>query len=250
MSETGMSIADIEVFGFRHALMDMRNPKESWDKSDSRFEGSSPYYPPYLGEASVLRQPAPWDIGRVNAPEYPFIGPDDMKLACNLIRGGGAHRKFLREIVIWWTVTIPRAIWQELDTYKVSTVRNSCSTMHKLGSRELVLEDFGDCDINPQTLFELNDMGVCYRGKHAYVDERTGKIYEGVPLLRHMKMRLPESYLQRAGYVFNYEAALKMYYDRHDHRMLEWSGADGICAHIRCLPYMNAFIEAATQQRG
>ena len=250
MSETGMEIDDIEVYGFRHALTDMRNPKESWDKSDSKFEGSSPYYPPYLGEASVPRRPAPWDVGRVTVLEFPYIGPDDMKLALNLIKGGGAHRKFLREIYVWWTITIPRALWQELDTYKVSTVRNSCSTMHKLGSRELVPADFADEDVEPSVLFKLNDMGVCYRGKHAYVDERTGKVYEGVPLLRHMKLQLPESYLQRAGYVFNYESALKMYYDRHDHRMLEWSSADGICAHIRCLPYMNEFIEAAQTQRG
>lgn len=240
MSETGMSIANVRVFGFEPAFRDMRNPKESWDKSDSKFYGESPY-----GHGDT----PPWANG-ARVPEEPYIGVEDMKLACNLIKGGGAHRKFLREIYVWWTITIPRAIWQELDTYKVATVRNSCSTMHKLGSRELVPADFADEDIEPSVLFKLNDMGVCYRGKHAYVDERTGKTYAGVPLLRHMKLQLPESYLQRAGYVFNYESALKMYYDRHDHRMLEWSSADGICAHVRCLPYMNEFIEAAQTQRG
>jgi hypothetical protein len=242
MSETGMSITNVKVFGFEPALTDMRNPKESWDKSDSRFYDDSP-----ISRMDPGARPWPPDM---RVPELPFLGPDDLRLALGLIKGGGAHRKFLREIGIWWTITIPRAIWQELDTYKIATVRNSCSTMHKLGSRELVPSDFADEDIEPSVLFKLNDMGVCYRGKHAYVDERTSKVYEGVPLLRHMKLQLPESYLQRAGYVFNYESALKMYYDRHDHRMLEWSGADGICAHIRCLPYMNEFIEAARTQRG
>jgi len=244
---TGMSITNIKVFGFEPALIDMRNPKESWDLSDSKFYSLSPYH---VSEAGYIQEFPPWDHMQLRVPELPFIGPADLKLACNLIKGGGAHRKFLREIYVWWTVTIPRCLWQELDTYKVSTVRNSCSTMHKLGSRELVPADFADEDIEPSVLFKLNDMGVCYRGKHAYVEERTGKVYEGVPLLRHMKLQLPESYLQRAGYVFNYESALKMYYDRHDHRMLEWSGAYGICAHIRCLPYMNEFIEAAQTQRG
>jgi hypothetical protein len=240
MNDTGMSIQHIRVFGFEPALRDMRNPKESWDRSDSKFYEESPYghgdTPPWPHEARV--------------PENPYVGPEDLKLALSLIKGGGAHRKFLREIEVWWVITIPRAIWQELDTYKVATVRNSCSTMHKLGSRELLPTDFADCDINPQALFELNDMGVCYRGKHPYVDETTGKVYEGVRLLRHMKLRLPEGYLQRAGYKFNYETAIKMYYDRHDHRMREWSDDDCICEHIRMLPYMAQFLEAAAQQRG
>lgn len=256
MSELGMQIInDIEVFGFRAALRDMRNPKESWALSDSKFYDASPYAVG-LGRPGV---PSPW-AGFVNAPECPFIGPLDLELACNLVRGGGAHRKFLREISVWWTFLIPRALWQEQDTYKVGTVRNSCSTMHKLGSRDLTPADFADGDVRHAVLADLNAMGRCYRlwltkaGKDdpaaTYHDPENGRDYCGVPLLRHMKFNLPESYLQRAGYVFNYEAALKMYYDRRDHRMLEWSALGGTCEHIARLPYMDHFLAAAAKQRG
>ena len=255
MSEMGMRIENVEVFGFRAALRDMRNPKESWALSDSKFYDESPYAP------VPGRSGPPW-LPLVNAPERPFIGSVDLELACNLVRGGGAHRKFLREIKIWWTFLIPRALWQEQDTYKVGTVRNSCSTMHKLGSRDLTVADFADGDVRRAVLGDLNDMGRCYRAwlrankagvvdpAATYHDPENGLDYTGVPLLRHMKFNLPESYLQRAGYVFNYEAALKMYYDRHDHRMLEWSALGGTCEHIARLPYMAQFLEAAARQRG
>jgi len=250
MSDLGMLIDNVEVFGFRAALRDMRNPKESWDRSDSTFYELSPYRP-----SSPLNPPWPKNM---TVPECPFIGPNDLKLACNLVRGGGAHRKFLREIGIWWTFLIPRALWQEQDTYKVATVRNSCSTMHKLGHRDLTVADFGDGDVRRAVLADLNDMGRCYRvwlersddPAAVYHDPENGLDYVGVPLLRHMKFNLPESYLQRAGYVFNYEAALKMYYDRKDHRMLEWSALGGTCDRIKSLPYMAEFLEAAARQRG
>jgi len=239
----GMSITNIRVFGFEPAFRDLRNPKESWDRSDSKFYLDSPYN-------ETVSAVEPWDSSRIGAPELPFIGPKDMKLALNLIVGGGAHRKFLREITVWWTITIPRALWQELDTYKVATVRNSCSTMHKLGSRDLTPQDFADEDVSPRVLDGLNEMGVAYRNKQPYTNFVTGRTYEGVPLLRHMKFRLPEGFLQRAGYVFNYETALKMWYDRKDHRMEEWSEPDCICDTIASLPYMKEFIEAMGKMRG
>ena len=243
----GMSITNIRVFGFEPAFRDLRNPKESWDRSDSKFYDDSSYAPGVVSEDST---DPPWDMNGIVAPEYPSIGPKDMKLALNLIVGGGAHRKFLREIMVWWTITIPRALWQELDTYKVATVRNSCSTMHKLGSRDLTASDFADEDIDLQDLADLNAMGLAYRTKEPFTDPHTGKVYEGVPLLRHMKFRLPEGFLQRAGYVFNYETALKMWYDRKDHRMEEWSEPDCICDTIAKLPYMKEFIEAMGKMRG
>jgi hypothetical protein len=258
----GMSITRIRVFGFEPAFTDLRNPKESWALSDSKFYADSPYYP-CVGNTPMQDMKAPWQGPGILVPEWPFIGPADMKLACGLTPGGGAHRKFLREIIVWWTIAIPRALWQELDTYKVSTVRNSCSTMHKLGSRELTVEDFADQDVRRQVLADLNVMGQCYRlwlskaGKDdpaaTYLDPENGKEYRGVKLLRHMKFTLPESYLQRAGYMFSYETALKIYYDRHDHRMEEWSRVDeedGICLTIRKLPYMDQLIEAMGKMRG
>jgi hypothetical protein len=252
VSNTGMRVEHIRVFGFEPAFRDLRNPKESWCLSDSRFYEESPIW-----TGVAVR---PWNGDLIRVPEHPFIGPVDMKLACNLIRGGGAERKFIREISIHLSLLVPRCHWQEQDTYKIGTIRNSCSTMHKLGSRDLTVADFADGDVRRAVLADLNDMGRCYRlwltpaGKDdpaaTYRDPENGLDYRGVPLLRHMKFNLPESYLQRAGYVFNYEAAIKMFYDRRAHRMLEWSGPGGLCEVIQQLPYMDQFLEAAAKQRG
>ncbi len=227
-----MKIENIRVYGFESALHDMRNPKESWDQSDSTF-GSG-----YAG-ATTLH-----DAGIAHV-EYPVIGPKDLNLACRLIKAGTDHRKFVRQIIIWLNSTIPRYIWQEKDTYKVATVRNSCSTMHKLGHRDLTLDDFQDGDVSPTVLSRQNQMGFCYRGKTVYTDHETDTTYEGNDLLIHMKRRLPEGFLQMAGYTFSYETALSMYGSRHNHRMPEWSGPGGICKTLLRLPYFKEFVEAA-----
>jgi hypothetical protein len=240
-----MDITNIHVFGFMPALHAMRNPMESWGKSDSKFYIDSPY---------PNSEDVPWDPSMF-VPEWPLIGPDDLALALKLIKAGPAHRKFMRQIIVWWDIKIPRDVWQELDTYKVATVRNSCSTMHKLGSRDLELSDFQDEDVDLDVLEEINEMGDCYRNKKPFFDSRArsstrGQTFEGVKLLHHLKGRLPEHFLQMATYTFSYETALNMYYDREKHRMPEWSGEDGICVHLRSLPYMDQFIAAAAGQRG
>jgi len=212
-----MKIENVEVYGFRAALRGMRNPMESWDRSDSVFR--APLCGEKLWPADVL------------ALEYPEIGPNDMQLALSLIKGGGAHRKFLRQIQVWWDITVPRAIWQELDTYKVSTVRNSCSTMHKLGSRNLEASDFENSEVAPDELDRINHLGAVYRKSKDPKD------------LHRLKMHLPEGFLQKATYSFSYETGLKMYFDRKDHRMPEWSGPGGICEWIIRLPYMGSFID-------
>lgn len=223
-----MKIDRVFVYGFDPALYGMRNPKESWEKSDTRF----------YGHFQHQRWPD------IQVAENPEIGPNDLDLACRLVKAGGDHRKFLRQILVWWNITIPRAVWQELDTYKVATVRNSCSTMHKLGHRDLELSDFQDEDVDPDTLQEQNAMGFCYRNKSVFLDHRTKKTFEGVKLLAHMKRRLPEGFLQMATYSFSYETALKMWLSRHDHRMPEWSGPGGIAEWLLRLPYLKNFIEA------
>lgn len=211
-----MKIEHVDVYGFRAALRGMRNPMESWHRSDTTFN----------------QTPPPWPFF-IHADEEPNIGPNDLKLALSLIKGGGAHRKFLRQIMVWWDITIPRAIWQELDTYKVATVRNSCSTMHKLGSRDLERCDFEGGDVATAQLALINSLAAEYRLLNK-TPER----------LHKLKMHLPESFLQKATYSFNYETALKMYFDRKDHRMPEWSGPEGICAWILRLPYMQQFVDA------
>lgn len=219
-----MIIENVEVYGFRAALRGMRNPMESWAKSDTLFGTRC------------------WD--GVACVEGPTVGSEDMKLVLKLVRGGGAHRKFLRQIAVWWDITVPRAIWQELDTYKVATVRASCSTMHKLGSRDLVSDDFEGGRVSLATLAELNSLGREMRQSTSRA--RTDEI------LHELKMILPEGYLQKATYSFNYEIALKMHYDRRGHRMPEWSGTGGICEHLLKLPYFREIVEAmdSTRARG
>lgn len=220
-----MKIEHVIVYGFDPAFRGMRNPKESWAKSDSTF---------YRTDTTAGSQ---WRD--VLALEYPNLGPEDLKLACSLVKAGSDHRKFLRQIQVWWDITIPRAVWQELDTFKISTVRNSCSTMHKLGSRDLETTDFQDEDVDLRVLNEQNAMGAAYRAKKPFEG------FEGVKLLAHMKRRLPEGFLQKATYSFNYETALKMWFSRRDHRMPEWSGPDGICEWLLRLPYLKIFIDSA-----
>jgi hypothetical protein len=222
-----MKIEKVEVYGFRAALRGMRNPMNSWAKSDTAF-----------GEERLTRG---WDDGLVRVAEDVCIGPKDMELALSLVKAGGAHRKFLRQIAVMWDITIPRAIWQEYDTYKVATVRNSCSTMHKLGLRDLEpcdIESFDEADEEDwHMLRRLNKLAADYR------EEKTAE------RLHKLKMRLPEGFLQKATYSFNYETALKMWFDRHNHKMPEWSGPEGICDWIMRLPYMGVFIESMQQAK-
>lgn len=195
-----MKIEKTTVSGFENAIIGMRNPMNSWDKSDSTFD-------------NVL-----------------FIGPLDNDLAKKLIKAGTEHRKFLRLIHVSCFITLPRYIWQELDTYKVSTVRMSCSTMHKLGMQDLTVYDFEDNCVLPETLRLLNSLGKSYRET------------KSVTLLREMKQILPEGFLQSAIWDGNYETLMNMYHQRKNHRMSEWSGEEGICKWIENLPMMNEWL--------
>jgi hypothetical protein len=229
-----MKIDRIFVYGFEAALYGMRNPKESWEKSDTVFYESNPRCEDFPG---------------IVCPEKPVLGPNDMKLARTLIRAGTDHRKFLRQIMVQWNISIPRYIWQELDTYKVATVRNSCSTMHKLGHRDLELSDFQDEDVKDCVLIDQNAMGLAYRNQSVYHDAEQDKDYRGVALLAHMKRRLPEGFLQMATYSFSYETAVSMYISRYKHRMEEWSGSGGICATLLMLPCLAFFIDCAMESK-
>jgi hypothetical protein len=219
-----MKIENVEVYGFRRSLHGMRNPKNSWDKSDSTFYGNT--------------------TNGIYCIECPKIGPEDMKLCKRLIKNGTDHRKFMRQIQIWMDITIPRYAWQELDTYKVATVRNSCSTMHKLGHTSLSYKDFQDGDVLSVTLDELNDAGEAYRDKKPFITLK-GKKLEGYDIVRYMKKIIPESFLQKATYTMSYETAMSMYFARRNHRLPEWNedNPESICAMFISLPYMKEFTE-------
>jgi hypothetical protein len=248
-----LKIENTLIFGFLPAFRGMRNPANSWAASDSWFSHTSGTATNILGEVKTKAEinwgppgglDLPWGEWMHGedpwvAPEYPLIGPKDMKLACRLIRGGSEHRKFLRQIVVWADLTLPRYVWTELDTYKVGTVRDSCSTMYKLGTRPLVPDDFEKGVVGHDVLETLNKLGEEYR---------TTKSYD---LVREMKQLLPEGFLQKATYSMNYENALNMYCQRRKHRLPEWNaGSEGsLCHWIAGFPYMSEFIEALMSKK-
>jgi hypothetical protein len=195
-----MIIENTEVTGWKAAIRGMRNPMNSWAKSDSLFE-----------------------------PEL-ILGPNDLDLTFSLIKGGAEHRKLLRMIHVSFDLTFPIYGWSEFDTYKIGVTRNSCSTMHKLGSRDLTVDDFEEKEVLPEVLTLLNTLGAVYRRDKDFA------------LVRKMKMHLPASFLQKATIDMNYEVAMNMYYQRKTHRLPIWSGPNGVDSWIRSLPYMNMWL--------
>lgn len=214
-----MKIFNTEVYGFRTALRAMRNPMDSWAKSDCRWPIDS-----YFSS----RQ---WGIP-TDAPLE--IGPNDMKLFQGLNVAGSEHRKAIRMIQVWVTLVLPRKVWTELDTYKIATTRMSCSTMHKLGTKPLEESDFNHGEVMSSALWTLNEFGRLYRKTKDY------------DFVREMKDKLPEGFLQRADMNFNYETARNIFNQRKNHRLEEWrfTGKGGsICDWIYTLPYMNKLVE-------
>ena len=227
-----MNIDFIRVYGFEPAFHGMRNPMDSWKDSDSLFF--------HEGRNRIWSSD---NFGLILTPEAPQIGPRDMELACKLIKRGREHRKFLRQIMVWVQFDVPRFVWQEIDTYKVGTTRNSCSTMNKLGSTDLEQHDF-EKSIYPDTLEKLNDLGRALR-------EAKGS-KGGVKSLRvQLKNDLPEGFLQKAMYTMSYETALTMLLQREKHRLPQWRLADegSICQFLMCLPYVSQFYQAAVWKR-
>ena len=202
-----MKIENTRVYGFEASFRALRNPRNSWDKSDST-----------IGKSTEI------------APEGFVIGPKDLELARKLIKAGSEHRKFIRLINVSVDFTLPRYIWAELDTYHVGTTRISCSSFAKLGQSILTPDDFQDRDINSDVLYELNDLATLY-----------AKTKES-DWLRRYKRKLPESYLQCSTYGMNYENCLSIYGQRKNHKLLEWSGEGGICDWILSLPYMRGMM--------
>jgi hypothetical protein len=223
-----MKIENTEVYGFSAAFRGMRNPFDSWDKADSHFWYKG-------GNESSNSQ----EFGRIWYRECPQLGDNDLALACKLIGQGGDHRKFLRMIVVWVDFVFPRFVWQEVDTYKIATVRNSCSTMNTLGRRDLTDDDF-ERPLPEAMLVALNEAIADFRESKGDPDKDT-------PELRvMMKSLLPEGMLQRATYMMNYEVAFRMFFSRRDHRLPMWRATSNgsICHWIKCMPYMTAFLDA------
>ena len=214
-----------EVVGWEHAIRGMRNPMNSWEKSDS------------------FNSTAAWDSYRFGEGD-PEIGPNDLDLMMQLRNAGTDHRKFMRMITVYVDITAPLYWWKEFDTYKVGTVANSCSTMHKIAAKEFTLEDFScehlvdnndtyiysdTCEefIGPkETLQVLID--ILNESRKEYIRTKDKKYWWQIIQL------LPSSYNQKRTVMLNYEVLANIYKSRRNHRLDEWRE---LCAWIETLPY-------------
>jgi hypothetical protein len=205
-----------EVFNFEGAFRGMRNPLNSWDKSDSYENYEKDNYP--------------WVM------EDYIIGENDLKLAQNLIKAGSDHRKFMRQILVSVDIIAPLYWWKEFDTYKVATVSNSCSTMHTIHKKEFTLDDFSTDkmssyarDILEDFIFSLNT----YRKNYLESNDKTDW-YDII-------QSLPSSFNQRRTITLNYETLRNIYGSRRNHKLDEWSV--GFMSWIDSLPYSDELIK-------
>lgn len=244
-----LNLENTEVLGWEHAIRGMRNPMNSWEKSDSGIGCSVDFVDRICAECDrstpcVMEQKV-------------VLGPNDHDLMMRLAKGGPVHAKYRRMITVYVDITAPLYWWKEFDTYKVGTVANSCSTMHKIAEKEFTLEDFSCehllqsspiqlelysalacapvCDGKPRwtpmmhllsTIAALNH----YRQKyHDAEDSDEAKKYWW-----QMIQLLPSSYNQKRTVMLNYEVLANIYKSRKDHKLDEWHV---LCDWIRSLPY-------------
>ncbi len=221
-----LKIEETEVVGWKAAIRGMRNPMNSWEKSDSLF--GSDLAIPYAQHNPVVLI----DQNGVMT----FIGDNDLDLMTRLCNAGTDHRKFMRMIIVYLDITAPLYWWKEFDTYKVGTVANSCSTMHKIAAKEFDVNDFSHEHVEELTGDEYNmsygmllrtvDILNYYRQKYL---ETKDKVYWW-----QMIQLLPSSYNQRRTVMLSYEVLANMYKSRRHHKLDEWHT---FCDWIESLPY-------------
>lgn len=228
-----IKIENIEVMGFKPAIRGMRNPMNSWNKSDSWFE--SEYNDDY-GETTQVNILGETQV--VDGCSDDIIGENDYNLMLNLAEAGGPHAKYRRMITVYMDITAPLYWWKEFDTYKVGTVANSCSTMHKIHAKEFDISDFSvehlitDKDTTTLTWGDPVPMSVmetviytlnAYRQK--YLTTLKTEEHTGLPakdIWWQMIQLLPSSYNQKRTVMLNYEVLAHMYHDRKGHKLDEW----------------------------
>lgn len=228
-----LKIENVEVAGWEAAIRGMRNPKNSWAKSDSHWD--------YVNQGPEYLTVAHFDDADFN------IGPNDKKLMSTLRNAGTDHRKFMRMITVYLDITAPLYWWKEFDTYKVGTVANSCSTMHKIAAKEFTLEDFSCehlCDNELELLKEIINRLNMNRIVFIAKDDKRVDQYSVMSdecyakykkkLWWQMIQLLPSSYNQRRTVMLNYEVLANIYKSRRNHKLDEWHT---FCDWIESLPY-------------
>lgn len=195
-----IELKNIEISNVKNAIRGMRNPMDSWEFSDSKYN-------PFTNEFE--------------------IGEKDRLLALRLVRSGTDHSKFMRQIIFSVDINAPIYWWKEMDTYKVATVANSTSTMHKMGSRLLTLDDFSwddPTEFEHFILANINTFIIKWQGS----DKQDKKVW------RRIIQNLPSSYNQMRTWTANYQTLRNIYFARRNHKLIEWHD---FCKMIESLPY-------------
>ena len=206
-------VDNVEVFNFEGAIRGMRNPMNSWDKSDSEYMLAN------FCDAGYR------------------VGDNDLDLMNRLYKAGPEHRKYLRQIVVSLDITAPLYWWKEFDTYKVGTVANSCSTMHKIAAKEFELDDFSHEHLSNNSIKVLNHTIKCmndYR-EEFLKDKKKHNWWQLIQLL-------PSSYNQKRTVTMNYENVVTMIKQRTGHKLDEWNDFVKI---LRDLPYIEEIINGS-----
>ena len=230
-----IKVEKTEVWGFEHAIRGMRNPKNSWGKSDS-------------GVKCIAKQ-------EFNEPAsiYGFVvGKNDLNLMRQLYKGGSEHRKYLRQIFVSMDITAPLYWWKEFDTYKVGTTADSCSTMHKIHAKEFELDDFSHEHLSDACLgisegyafipeFVFKDLiDTLNQARNKYLETKDKKYWW------QMIQLLPSSYNQKRTVTFTYENVVSMIRQRSGHKLDEWRNFVEI---LKDLPYVREIIDEADNIR-
>lgn len=221
-----IKIERTEVYGWESAIHGMRNPMNSWDKSDSC----------YLTINEIAGHPCDDGLQK----EF-VIGDNDLKLMKQLVKAGTDHSKFMRMINVTCDITAPLYWWKEFDTYKIGTVRNSCSTMHTIHKKEFTLDDFSHEHL--ETIYEVpcNYLGVLgfvldelNKARELFIETKDKKYWW------QMIQLLPSSYNQKATVQMNYQVLRNIYRVRKNHKLDEWRE---FCHWIESLPYSELITE-------
>lgn len=201
-----ITVERVSVMNLENAVRGARNPMNSWDRSDSYYDETGKY----------------------------VLGKNDLDLCHRLSVSGSDHRKYLRQIFVSMDITAPLYWWKEFDTYKVATVANSCSTMHKIHAKEFSRDDFSCERLSERALACLDAVIACLEeSRTRYLETRD------VADWHDMIQLLPSSYNQLRTVTVNYETLINIYYARRRHKLAEWHT---LCGVIESLPYAQEMI--------
>lgn len=223
-----IKIENTDVLGWEHAIRGMRNPLNSWDKSDSfECDGEGCYYEscPYW-----VKRPESEGYCEFDGSTDYVIGDNDFDLMKRLAGAGSDHAKYRRMIIVYADITAPLYWWKEYDTYKVGTVANSCSTMHKIADKAFTLEDFSTEHCTGVTLdvYVRHIIPLLNLYRDFYITKKDKSYWW------QMIQLLPSSYNQRRTVQLNYEVLANMYHSRKSHKLDEWRE---FCEWVESLPY-------------